>query len=52
MLFYSDLNQSDNLVDAKLYNLESIYQSIHNIISTEKGQRDCDSPGCFQFDAG
>ncbi len=39
MLFYSDLNQQDNLVDDKVYNLESIYQSIHNIINTEKGQR-------------
>ena len=39
MLFYSDLNQQDNLVDEKIYNLESIYQSIDNIINTEKGQR-------------
>ena len=39
MLFYSDLNQQDSLVDKKLYNLESIYQSIDNIINTEKGQR-------------
>ena len=39
MIFYSDLNQQDNLVDSKVYDLEAIYQSIHNIISTEKGQR-------------
>lgn len=39
MIFYSDLNQQDNLVDSKLYDLESIYQSIHNIIYTSKGER-------------
>ncbi|MCK5537221.1 MAG: GPW/gp25 family protein [Bacteroidales bacterium] len=39
MIFYSDLNQQDNLVDSKLYDLESIYQSIHNIINTNKGER-------------
>ena len=39
MIFYSDLNQQDNLVDTKLYDLESIYQSIHNIINTNKGER-------------
>ena len=38
-LFYSDLNQQDNLIDNKIYNLEAIYQSIDNIINTEKGQR-------------
>ena len=39
MIFYSDLNQQDNLRDIKIYDLEAIYQSIDNIINTEKGQR-------------
>ena len=39
MIFYSDINQQDNLTDEKLYDLEAIYQSIHNIINTQKGQR-------------
>ena len=39
MIFYSDINQQDNLIDVKLYDIEAIYQSIHNIIYTEKNQR-------------
>ena len=39
MIFYSDLNQQDSLVDEKLYDIEAIYQSIHNIINTTKGER-------------
>ena len=39
MIFYSDINQQDNLIDEKLYDIEAIYQSIHNIINTQTGQR-------------
>lgn len=38
-MFYSDINQQDPLVDRKLVDLEAIYQSIDNIIGTEKGER-------------
>lgn len=39
MAFYSDVNQQDSLVQDKIYDLEDIYQSIHNILNTEKGER-------------
>lgn len=39
MTFYSDVNQQDPLVQDKIYDLEDIYQSIHNILNTEKGER-------------
>lgn len=39
MSIYSDLNQQDPLNDVKLTDLEAIYQSIDNIIFTEKGER-------------
>ena len=38
MAMYSDLNQS-YIEEVKVYNLESIQQSIHNILSTPKGTR-------------
>jgi phage baseplate assembly protein W len=39
MKFYSDINQQDPLVQDKIYDLEDIYQSIHNILNTSKGER-------------
>jgi len=39
MNFYSDVNHQDPLVQDKIYDLEDIYQSIHNILNTEKGER-------------
>ncbi len=39
MIFYSDVNQQDPLEQDLLYDLEDIYQSIHNILNTEKGER-------------
>lgn len=39
MTFYSDVNQQDNFIQDKIYDLEDIYQSIHNILNTEKGER-------------
>jgi len=39
MSIYSDLNQQDPLNDVKLIDIESIYQSLDNIIYTEKGER-------------
>ena len=39
MTFYSDVNQQDPLVQRKIYDLEDIYQSIHNILNTRKGER-------------
>ena len=37
--FYSDVNQQDPLVDEKLFDIESIYQSLDNIIFTQPNQR-------------
>lgn len=37
--FYSDVNHQDPLVQDKVYDLEDIYQSIHTILNTEKGER-------------
>lgn len=39
MALYSDLNQHDPQNEPKLYGIESIYQSIYNILSTNKGER-------------
>lgn len=39
MIFFSDVNQQDPLTQDKIYDLEDIYQSIHNILNTEKGER-------------
>lgn len=39
MAFYSDVNHQDPLVQDKVYDLEDIYQSIHTILNTEKGER-------------
>ncbi len=39
MALYSDLNQQDPLNDVRLIDIETIYQSIDNIINTEKGER-------------
>jgi phage baseplate assembly protein W len=39
MIFYRDVNQQDPLVQDQIYDLEDIYQSIHNILNTKKGER-------------
>jgi len=39
MIFYSDINSQDPLVDDKIFDIESVYQSIENILSTRKGER-------------
>ena len=39
MIFYSDVNQQDPLTQDKIFDLEDLYQSIHNILNTEKGER-------------
>ena len=39
MIFYSDINSQDPLIDDKIFDLESVYQSIENILSTRKGER-------------
>jgi len=39
MNFYSDVNHQDPLVQDKIFDLEDIYQSIHTILNTEKGER-------------
>lgn len=39
MSFYSDLNHQDPLNDTKIFDLESIYQSLDNIIHTQPKER-------------
>lgn len=39
MVFYSDVNRQDNLVDGKVYDLEAVYQSIDTILKTHPGER-------------
>ena len=39
MIFYSDINRQDNLIDGKVYDLEAVYQSIDSILKTQKGER-------------
>ena len=39
MIFYSDVNRQDFFVEEKIYDLESIYQSLDSILNTEKGER-------------
>jgi len=39
MAFYSDINQQDPRNDGFLFDIETIYQSLDNVLGTEKGER-------------
>lgn len=39
MIFYSDINRQDPLVDEKIYDLEAVYQSLDTLLKTERGER-------------
>jgi phage baseplate assembly protein W len=39
MIFYSDVNRQDPLVDEKIYDVEAVLQSLDTLINTTPGER-------------